>query len=123
MDHFGKWEVTRELGEGGQGKVYLVHDADKHGALQEDLLQLGKWIGILASAQPSEAQIQTGERLITLLSHLIAPAKESELGALKKLHIRPDEPGYAKAKDRLQREVDALSVIEHPNILKSLTRI
>ena len=34
MDRFGKWEVSRELGEGGQGKVYLVHDADKHGAVQ-----------------------------------------------------------------------------------------
>jgi hypothetical protein len=71
MERFAKWEVSRELGEGGQGKVYLVHDADKH-------------------------------------------------GALKKLHIRPDEPGYAKAKDRLGREVEALSMITHPNILKIL---
>lgn len=122
MDRFGKWEVSRELGEGGQGKVYLVHDADKHGALQQDFLQLKKSIGILASAQPSEAHIQTGQHLIALLSRLIAPAKESELGALKKLHIRPEERGYAKAKDRLQKEVDALSMIEHSNILKILDK-
>ena len=62
-----------------------------------------------------------GNLLVEAISHLSPKSIDpSALGALKLLHKPKEEAGYKKAKERMKQEVDALSRINHPNILQIL---
>ena len=121
MAKYGKWETIEELGGGGQGTVYLVKDTEKAGGTERRLEDIKKAIGSLASAQTHQTQIDMANLLVDAITHLTPKQVDaSALGALKALHEPRDKKGYEKAKERMKREVDALSRINHPNVLKIL---
>lgn len=123
MNRYGKWETIRELGSGGQGTVFLAKDTTRTGGTAARLADIRKAIGSLASAATHETQQQMGQLLVEAISYLtpreIDPAA---LGALKVLHKPREAQGHDKARERMKREVEALSRIDHPNILKILDR-
>ena len=121
MQKYGKWEVIKELGEGGQGRVYLVKDTDKTGDTLKRLGEIKKGITNLAAAQTHQVNIEMGNLLVEAISHLTPQTIDSSaLGALKLLHKPKVDAGYQKAKERMNEEVKALSQVNHPNILKIL---
>lgn len=122
MDRYGKWEVIRPLGSGGQSNVYLAKNTDKTGDTTSKVVQIRKSVvGLSAIGQSNETQLQLAGLLVEAVSHLIPNTIDpSTLGALKVLHKPRDTQGYAKAKERMKREVETLSNIHHPNILRIL---
>lgn len=121
MNKYGKWEVIKELGGGGQGKVYLAKDTKRTGDTEHRLEEIKTSISSLASAQTHETQMKMGRLLAEALSYLMPKDIGPEaLGALKVLHEPREKGGYDKAKERMNREVDSLSRVEHPNILRIL---
>jgi serine/threonine protein kinase len=120
MPRYGRWETVRELGSGGQGEVYLVKDTEKTGGTERRLEEIKTLITKLGAMQTIETQRQMADLLVNAISHLTPTQLDpSALGALKLLH-KPSHQGYEKAKERMKREVEALSQINHPNILKIL---
>lgn len=121
MKKYGRWEVIRELGSGGQGDVYLVKDTKKTGDTEGRLQDIKNAITGLASAQTPENQFRMGNLLVEAMADLTRKDIDtSVLGAIKVLHEPRDKKGYEKAKERMKREIEALSQINHPNILKIL---
>ncbi|MDP2607230.1 MAG: protein kinase [Deltaproteobacteria bacterium] len=121
MDTYGKWEIVKELGGGGQGMVYLVKDTQKTGGSPQRIAEIRKAIATLASAQTHQVNIEMGKLLLEAIAHLTPNTIEpSALGALKLLHKPRESAGFEKAKERMKQEVSALSNIKHPNILKIL---
>ena len=39
---YGKWEVMREIGSGGQGSVYIVKDTERTGGTEQRLDEIKK---------------------------------------------------------------------------------
>lgn len=118
---YGKWEVINKLGGGGQGEVYLVKDTERTGSTERRLKEIKEAITRLASVQPSEDEKQMGGLLVDAISYLIPKdINPTTVGALKILHEPREKEGYEKAQERMRREVEALSRIDHPNILKIL---
>ena len=118
---FGKWEVIKRLGRGGQGQVYLVRDApgasitrDRLRSLQEAIATLGR------SVEPWRAE----EAFSKLADEIrqIAGEPQAPTGALKKL--LPFEEGAAKdeaaALDRMKRELTTLESVSHGSLVKVL---
>src|SRR5262245_58969356 len=115
MEKYGKWEVIKKLGEGGQGSVYLVHSGSS-----EDQIRLVK-SAIKTLSGPSTVEAQTDAvhslaNAIVQLRYNGLPA--SEFGALKVLHKPRDSAGFEKAKQRMKSEVETLTSINHPSIIK-----
>ena len=121
MDKYGKWEVVRDLGGGGQGTVYLAKDTERTGKSEQRLAEIKRGIATLASGQTHQVNVEMGNLLVDAISHL-APSsiEQAALGALKLLHKPKETAGVEKAKERMKEEVNALSKINHPNILKIL---
>jgi serine/threonine protein kinase len=121
MEKRGKWESIKELGEGGQGKVYLSRDTTIAGDREQRLADIKQSIAGLAGAQHYETQRKTAEALVDAIS-LLSPntVDASSLGALKVLHKPKQENGYDKALERMRQEVTILKQLQHPNILKIL---
>ena len=121
MENYGKWESVKELGEGGQGKVYLSRDTKKTGDREQRLADIKQSVASLSTAQHYETQRKTAEALVEAIS-LLSPntVDPSSLGALKVLHKPKQENGYDKALERMRQEVAILQQLDHPNILRIL---
>jgi hypothetical protein len=70
MEKRGKWEPIKELGEGGQGKVYLSRDTTITGDREQRLADIKQSIAGLAGAQHYETQRKTAEALVDAISLL-----------------------------------------------------
>jgi serine/threonine protein kinase len=121
MEKYGKWEIIKDLGEGGQGKAYLAKDTAKVGETNQRLMEIKNTISNLALSQPAEVQRRMAQSLVDAISLLTPTTTDpSAVAALKILHKPKDQAGYQKAKDRLKQEVETLTEINHPNILRIL---
>src|SRR5882672_2225023 len=111
-----RWWRIRELGSGGQGKVYLV--ADRRGT---DISNQGILDSIAQSTRvsPSDAQgdavVESIWRGVQKVVHSIDPAR---CGAMKELHEPKDARNPETAADRLRREIQAMGDITHANLLR-----
>ena len=121
MEKYGRWEVIKELGEGGQGKVYLVKNTENTKESEQRLAELNRSIGALTTAQPPETRRQAAQGLIDAIASLSPTTIDvSSLGALKTLHKPLQDAGFEKALERLKQEVDTLQNFNHPNMLRIL---
>jgi len=100
VNQYGKWELINELGEGGQGRVYLAKDTEKTGGTEHRLKEIKDAISSLASAQTHETQMKMGQLVAEALSYVIPKDIDpSAIGAIKVLHEPPKKQGYEKAKE------------------------
>jgi len=111
---YGKWTTIRELGEGGQGKVYLATDTD---FVRDIFPSIQKSLQDLAAVVASQESRQAAAyALAETLDKYISSNSEQNCMAVKVLHdpVRENE----KAAGRLQREVEVLGRGLHPHIMR-----
>ena len=118
---YGKWEVVKPIGRGGQGQVYLVHDAsgtpnarDRLRNLRHSMVSL---VGIDEESQHEKFGLQFANEIRRIVGESQAPR-----GALKEL--LPFEEGTAQdeatALERMKQELSALESVNHPSLVKVL---
>ena len=119
---FGKWEVVKELGRGGQGRVYQVRDTSgipNTKDRQKNLLEAVQTLS-LPLATRSMSEVATAQFVDEI--HRIVSESKAPTGALKEL--LPFEEGIAKdeatALDRMKRELSTLESVNHPSLVKVL---
>jgi serine/threonine protein kinase len=115
MERFGKWQVLRELGAGGQGTAYLVIDTANIDI--DKMLERLRWlIGGLAGSGTHEQNRARAEELLRLIETYSRRELAANCAVLKLLHS--DGRKDSKALARLARELEVLSGLDHPALIK-----
>lgn len=120
MDWTRRWKEIRTLGEGGQGKVFLVEDtrATKEAELISELQS--KIENISSNIVSSNSKRREAAELFKTIRGIIKGELSEHFGALKVLHKRQDENEQSKAIERIKKEISAMSESSHANLLKIL---
>ncbi|MBL1212451.1 MAG: protein kinase [Ignavibacteriae bacterium] len=117
MDYESKWYIEKELGSGGQGKVFLVVDRE---ALQSNKNKLLKVIRDITPVNSYENNDNLIKHFRSEIKKLIEIEYEAPKGALKVLHkpevARANKLAYIRIKDEMQ----AMKKLDHNNLLKLL---
>ena len=120
-ERYGKWEVVRPIGRGGQGQVYQVRDASGNPKTSDGWRNLQSAVGDLASINDDSVRERAGLRLAGEIRRIVSEA-QAPIGALKEL--LPFEEGAAEdeaaAPDRMKRELLILESVNHPSLVKVL---
>jgi serine/threonine protein kinase len=121
MANHGHWQVIKELGHGGQGTVSLAKDTRKTGSTEQQLGEIKKAIVNLSVGTTPEVTRQSAQALTDAIALLHPQTLDpASLGALKVLYKPHESADYEKAKARLKQEVEVLTLMQHPNILRIL---
>jgi serine/threonine protein kinase len=118
MDYSNRWRIIGELGQGGQGTVHRVIDASKFNIDKQVRPNIMHSLRGLTSAQTEESQEKFFESFRKAVLDLVRMEDPAYHGALKVLHNPRDARDAALAEDRIRREIQAMSEISHPNLLK-----
>ena len=118
---YGKWEVVKPIGRGGQGKVYLVRDASGTPNTKDRMRNLrhamAALVGTVEESQYEKFGLQFANEI-----RLIAGESQAPRGALKEL--LPFEEGTAQdaatALERMKQELSVLESVNHPSLVKVL---
>ena len=117
MSTYGNWETKSELGEGGQGKVYLARKLDGNSRIKL-LREWGKYVKQMTAhiGLPDDQYLASAELMLERLSQLMPNqhGHSTSLGALKVLKTAEESPEYKKAKIRMKNEVVAYRQLNHP---------
>ena len=118
---YGKWEVIKFLGRGGQGQVYLVRDASGTPTTRDRLRNLRLAMASLVAPGEESQYEKFGLQFVDEIRR-IAGESQAPRGALKKL--LPFEEGTAQdeatALKRIKRELSVLESVSHPSLVKVL---
>ncbi len=115
MDYSERWEIRDELGEGGQGKVYLVSNKLKSLDIERKIVQsINQFSGVSTSEKIKEHYESFRGSIIKMLEL----EKPSQQGALKVLHLPEDARDPNLAEKRIQNEIEAMSKNIHQNLIK-----
>lgn len=121
MDPNSRWMKIKELGEGGQGKVYLVFDNLKISLPNEITKEFIDSVKPLLEVDRANIirkdQFKTFVKKTCNLINMNNPAYQ---GALKILHDPKEARDADRAVIRIKYEIEAMSTIRHPNLLKIL---
>jgi len=115
MNHRDHWEIVEEIGYGGQGKVFLARD--------RRTFDINKTCGNVCEAlrgmSSNILQDRTKEfnTLLTTVDSYVAAMNPAKLAALKVLHAPQDARDSDRARERIKRELAAMSKVSHPNLL------
>jgi len=121
MDYQYRWEIIEELGEGGQGKVYRVLDSSKFNIEKQIRPLIQRSIQILGSSiQTEETKKEIFKSFRKAITDLFRAEDPSHHGALKVLHKPEDARDADRAEARIKREIQAMSEISHPNLIRIL---
>jgi serine/threonine protein kinase len=112
---YGKWEVIRQLGQGGQGIAYLVNDTDQL-KLSELPIQLSNTLPSTMGIGRQEEKVGSTLGALQLIEKYLLRESDRFCAVLKILH----EPARQdpKALARLRREVEILGQLDHPSLIK-----
>jgi serine/threonine protein kinase len=116
MANFDGWETFGDrLGKGGQGEVFKARRPERVRHIQGSLKRIADGFIRLSnvSAQPLE-------NLIQLIVDVGGPDNPKDLGAVKIFEIPTSGPEREKAIGRLKTEINALTTITNPAVLKLL---
>lgn len=118
MTEFKKrWEVIREIGRGGQGRVFLVRDKNK---FNKDLIldDLKKSIARLNSGQTPEGYSEGFEKFSSAIKAIQNSESADVLGALKVFDSPQNDQDLKVLQARMLREIEVLKSTNHSHILK-----
>jgi serine/threonine protein kinase len=122
MDYPSRWPIIKLKGQGGQGQVFHVYDASKVMGRQELISVVESFIQQLSGPGKTVEGVRLGafESFRNAVVDVIRMDDPAYQGALKVLH-QPEEARNAdSANDRIKLEIQAMSDIVHPNLLKIL---
>ena len=118
---YGKWEVVKPIGRGGQGQVYLVRNASGVPNARDRWKNLREAFLTLSAPGEDWRHEQAGSKLVDEIRQIMSEF-EAPMGALKEL--LPIEEGAAEdeaaALDRMKRELLTLESVSHPSLVKVL---
>ncbi|MDE2058182.1 MAG: protein kinase family protein [candidate division NC10 bacterium] len=120
MDHSNRWKIIEELPEGGQGKVYRALDGSKFDVEGHLRPALRKAIVYLAQSDFQEPKKDHFDAFRESVVALVQMEDPSHHGALKVLHQPKEARDPDRADARIRCEIQAMSDISHPNLLKIL---
>ncbi len=119
---FGDWETIRELGSGGQGRVFLVEDCRTRVNDDQIVTKLAEALEYFQASYSPGIRIETSRRLLSVIRDVL-PHGVPKYGALKVLHhVDGSKPEGQKAVLRMQSELNALETISHPALVSILER-
>jgi serine/threonine protein kinase len=112
------WAVIKLLGAGGQGEVFLVRSPERTSNIGNAALTTQRVLRSAGAAgkKPID-ELDEVHRFAAALAELNRADLPSELAALKKYKI-PNGPDGEKAVERLTLEIESLSAISEPCLLK-----
>jgi serine/threonine protein kinase len=120
---YGGWYRIRDLGEGGQGKVYLVRSPQSLNRQNEANGRIQKALEPLLSRTAAEPWRQVEALAEGFRDWQSADSDSSEFGALKVFKEPTGDPAEIKrARQRFENEVKALKESSHPSLLKLLAQ-
>ena len=118
---YGKWEVVKPIGRGGQGQVYLVRDTSGFTDAGVRRKNLQNAVNTLGGAAEVWRFQEAGAKLADEIRQ-IAREGDAPLGALKKL--LPIDEGAAEdaaaALERMKGELSTLKSVDHPSLVQVL---
>lgn len=116
-EKYGEWEIVKELGSGGQGKVYLVRSSKFFNFDDNYFVDFAD--NIKALSYQNRGAIENTKIKVKYLIKNIRLYLDSEISknlfAMKVFHKAEEN---LKSKERFRREIYALKTIEHPNVIK-----
>ena len=120
MDYSNRWEIGEELNEGGQGKVYKVLDKDKFHSKVNLQKMIQASIKNFNAIHDNKMREDAFDYFKKSVLDLIKMEDPTQYGALKVLHNPELARDSKRAEERIRREIEAMSKIFHPNLLKVL---
>jgi serine/threonine protein kinase len=113
---YGGWDKVSDLGEGGQGKVYLVRSPEGTTRLIEANSRIQVSIRAANSIHPEPWK--PARDLARAISDLTkAEDDQTVLGALKAFKKADDPKEQERAQRRFENEVNALSSVKHASLV------
>ena len=123
MDYQERWDTIGVLGEGGQGKVYRVLDKSKFDILHDLYPSLRDSLAqIRGGASSKEQKIEFYESFRETVFNIIRMDDPVNHSALKVLHEPKEARDSERGQARIKNEIQAMSEISHPNLLRILER-
>ncbi len=119
MPRYGKWEIVKELGSGGQGTVYLAYNISEFNP-DELFSALKTAVLNLAAGTPQEVAIANARKLGDSLEMYVNRFNPSRVGAIKLLNLVGRSADVAQARERMRNEIEALRQVTHPNLIRLL---
>lgn len=120
MPDANRWDKIKLLGEGGQGRVFLVRSPTRAAARENAKGQIRPCIGNIGG-NADESSGSVVQRLVQAIAEYNRPETSDELGALKEFKIPSDnKEDERQALGRLESEIHALGKARHPAVLKLL---
>src|SRR6266852_4118294 len=118
MDKYGRWEIVKPLGEGGQGKVYVSLDTQKLDlAATKGRISVGRLPHV--GSTPLDLDQSAADLADAILEYGKRDLPEN-LGALKVLHTPSEHGSIRKQLERMKAEVEALNSVSHSNLIRIL---
>ncbi len=121
MNYEKRWTIIKELGKGGQGRVYRVLNKAKFDLDRTVNDIAGGSRAFASTVLTPEAQNSFHEIVRkTAIDFMLMLEDPETHGALKILHSPEDARDPKLAEERIGREIEAMSEISHTNLIRIL---
>lgn len=120
MDPNKRWKTVKELKPGGQGRVFTVIDSEKIDIQTQIKDPIEKAIRNLAGSTTTKVKNIVLNEFISAIDKIHDISNPDNFGALKILHTPEDARDFELAKERIKNEIESMSSISHPNLIKIL---